>query len=192
MSQEKKRSGQLVVPGERLGVIEEFLPGKGTYVEQNTVYSNIIGRVLLDLMNKEVSMHPSVNNVKIPRTGNVVTGQAEEVQSKRAMLRIMFIEKRVLSSFFTGLLHISEVSPIYVENMFEACKAGDIIRARVISEKNRTFHLSTAEKELGVIYAFCSQCGQLLERKGRNMWCSKCEKMEKRKIASDYGAEKNV
>lgn len=188
MHQEKKRSGQFVVPGERLGVIEEFMAGSGTYVEESVVYSKIVGRVLLDVLNKEALVHPLAHRVSVPQTGSTVTGQVSSVQSKRAMLRIMKIGKRVLTGFFTGLLHISAVSPSYVETMFEACKAGDIMRAEVISDKNRTYQLSTADKNLGVIYAFCSRCGYLLALKGQKMWCPECGKIEERKVALDYGS----
>lgn len=186
---EVKRSGQFVTPGERLGVIEEFIPGYGTYVEQSFVYSNIIGCALLDILNKEVSVHPLAHRVSVPKIGSIVTGQVSRVSSKSAMLRISKIGKKILKGFFTGLLHISAVSPRYVETMFEVCKDGDIMRAKVISDKNRTYQLSTSEKNLGVIYAFCSRCGYVLSLRRQQMFCPECEKIEKRKTASDYGRE---
>ncbi|MCK4952767.1 exosome complex RNA-binding protein Csl4 [Candidatus Bathyarchaeota archaeon] len=186
---EAKRSGQFVTPGERLGVIEEFIPGYGTYVEQSFVYSNIIGRVLLDVLNKEVSVHPLAHRVNVPQVGSIVTGQVSSVSSKSATLRISKIGKKILTGFFTGLLHISAVSPRYVETMFEVCKAGDIMRAKVISDKNRTYQLSTSDTNLGVISAFCSRCGYVLSSRRRQMFCPECEKIERRKTASDYGRE---
>ncbi|MCJ7714526.1 hypothetical protein MUO66_08745, partial [Candidatus Bathyarchaeota archaeon] len=44
-SQEHK-SGKLVLPGERLGVIEEFIPDSGTYVKDGIIYSQVIGTAL--------------------------------------------------------------------------------------------------------------------------------------------------
>ena len=57
-SPEPKSSGHLVVPGERLGVIEEFIPDSGTYVKDGVIFSKIVGRELLDLLNKRVSVYP--------------------------------------------------------------------------------------------------------------------------------------
>ncbi len=188
MHHSKERSGEFVIPGECIGVIEEFIPGSGTYAEGGVVHSKIIGRVLLDILNKEISVYPLVSPVIIPQMGNIVAGQVLNVSSKRATIRIMKIEKTPLSGFFTGLLHVSEVSSSYVESMFEACKAGDVMRAKVVSNKNRTYHLSTVEKNLGVTYAFCSWCGHLLNYK-RRMFCPSCGKTETRKVASDYGQE---
>lgn len=182
-----RKSGQFVAPGDRLGVIEEFTPGPGTYAEEGTIYSEITGRTLMNMLNKKVSVFPLVRAAGVPRVGSTVVGQVSDVQSRSATLHIMKVSKRLLSGFFTGILHISDVSPGFVEIMFDVCKPGDIMRARVVSDKNRVFHLSTADKNLGVVYAFCSRCGHMLPLRGRRMQCTNCGKIERRKVASDYG-----
>jgi exosome complex component CSL4 len=73
--------------------------------------------------------------------------------------------------------------------MSEVCWPGDIIKAVVISEKNQIYHLSTVEKDLGVVYAFCSRCGNLAESRRNEVHCPKCGNIEKRKVAMDYGKE---
>lgn len=187
MSPSERESGQFVVPGKRLGVIEEFIAGLGTYVERGTIYSNTTGRALLDMLNKKVSVYPLVHAVSTPRTGSTVIGQVSSVRSKNAMLRILNVEKRSLSGFFTGILHISDVSQSYIETMYGVCKPGDLMRAKVVSDLNRTYHLSTEEKNLGVIYAFCSRCGHLLQLEREKMRCPECGNVEARKAAQDYG-----
>jgi exosome complex component CSL4 len=184
-----RKSGQFVVPGDRLGVIEEFMPGSGTYVEDGVIHSQVTGRTLLDRLNKKVSVYPLIHEVSVPRVGSIVAGQVSNVQSKSAVLRISEIGKKFLSGNFTGVLHISDASPDYVEIMYDVCKPGDIMRAKVISTANRTYHLSTSENNLGVVYAFCSQCGHLLTLGERGLHCTNCGKIEKRKIASDYGKD---
>ncbi|RLI20409.1 RNA-binding protein [Candidatus Bathyarchaeota archaeon] len=184
---EEKRSGRFVVPGEKLGVIEEFMPGPGTYVYNGTIYSKITGRTLVDVLSKKVSVYPVVHAAPVPRVGSIVIGQVYNVQSKIAVIRIWRIGKKLLSGFFSGILHISDASREYVENMFDAYRTGDIVKAKVISEKNRTYHLSTAEKNLGVIFAFCSNCGYMLRLERGRLKCARCGKLEKRKVASDYG-----
>lgn len=186
-TQSKRKSGQMVVPGDRLGVIEEFTLGPGTYEQNGTIYSQTTGRALMDLLNKQVSVFPKVHVSSVPHVGSTVIGQVSDVQSKQATLRIFQIGDRLLSGFFSGLLHISDVSQRYVESMYEVCKAGDIVRARVISEKNRVFHLTTNDKDLGVIYGFCSRCGYSLVQKRFIMRCPECGNSERRKTAQDYG-----
>ncbi|UCE43547.1 MAG: exosome complex RNA-binding protein Csl4 [Candidatus Bathyarchaeota archaeon] len=188
MSSSDRKSGQFVVPGKRLGVIEEFMAGPGTFVEHGTIYSKTTGRALLDMLNKKASVYPLVHAVNTPRIGSTVIGEVSDVRNKNAGLRILIIGKRQLSGFFTGILHVSDVSSTYIETMYSVCKSGDLMRAKVVSCLNRTNHLSTEDKSLGVIYAFCSRCGHLLQLRREDMWCPKCANVEMRKVAQDYGS----
>ncbi|MQY62609.1 RNA-binding protein, partial [archaeon] len=156
MTQSERKSGLFVVPGDRLGVIEEFTSGPGTYVEGGTIHSKVTGCTMLDMLNKQVSVYPLVKAATVPHVGSIVTGLVLDVKSKNAVLRIFQIGDKMLSGFFKGMLHISGVSHGYVDTMFDVCKSGDFMRAKVISTENRSFFLSTADKDLGVIYALCS------------------------------------
>ena len=186
-TQARSKSGQIVVPGDRLGVIEEFTPGPGTYEQEGTIYAAATGQALMDLLNKQVSVYPKAHVANVPRVGSTVIGQVAEVQSKQATIRIFQVGDRLLTGFFSGLLHIGDVSQRYVESMYEVCKAGDIVRAAVVSEKNRVIHLTTNDKDLGVIYAFCSHCGHSLAQKRFIMRCPECGNSERRKTSADYG-----
>jgi exosome complex component CSL4 len=183
----EQKTGQLAVPGDRLGVIEEFVPDAGTYVKDGVIYSKVIGRVLIDLVHRRVSVHQLIGPSKVPTVDSTVLAQVSNAQSDTAGARIFEIGDEEINGVFTGILHVSDVAFRYVDSMYDVCKAGDVIRAKVVSEKNRTYHLSTKDKNLGVVYAFCSNCGTLLEPRRQGMHCSKCGRIEKRKIASDYG-----
>ncbi|MEM2419964.1 MAG: exosome complex RNA-binding protein Csl4 [Candidatus Bathyarchaeia archaeon] len=185
---QKRDSGQLVLPGEPLGVIEEFIPDAGTYVQDGVIYSKIIGRALIDYLNKRVSVYPITGGARVPKVGSLVVGQVSGVQTQLATIRIFKIGKRVLSGFFTGVLHVADAHLRFTDSMFDVCKPSDIIRAKVISEKNRTYHLTTKDRSLGVVYAFCSKCGDVLQQRGRGgLQCPRCGNVEKRKTAIDYG-----
>jgi len=183
----ERKSSQFVLPGERLGVIEEFTPDTGTYVKDGIIHAGVIGHALVDLANKRVSVHPLVHEARVPKVGNTVMGQVSNAQTENASVRIFKIDDKPLSGSFSGVLHVSDVQLSYVESMFSVCKPGDIIRAKVISEKNQVSHLSTKDKSLGVVYALCSQCGYTLELKRQTMYCPRCGNTEKRKTALDYG-----
>jgi len=186
----EQKTGRLVVPGERLGVIEEFIPDAGTYVKDGVIYSKIVGRALVDLMNKRVSVYPLVNSELAPKVGTVIIGQIGNPQSDNVLVKIFKKTNNRISGEFGGILHISDVSDRYIDSMNDVCKPGDIIRAKVISTKNRIDHLSTNDKNLGVLYAFCSRCGGSLELlRYDELRCPKCGNVEKRKIAPDYGKE---
>jgi exosome complex component CSL4 len=182
-----QKGGQLVLPGERLGVIEEFVPDEGTFVKDGVIYAKLVGRSMLDLATRHVSVRPVGRGVLVPGVGDTVVGQVSTVQPENAGVRIFQMGDRELSGVFTGVLHISDVHLRYVDSMFEVCKAGDIIKARIVSEKNQVYHLSTKDKDLGVVYAFCSNCGAQLESRRQNMHCPKCGRIERRKTVFDYG-----
>ena len=95
MSQPKRKSGAFVSPGDRLGVIEEFSPGPGTYVEQGTIYSKTTGRTLMDLLNKQVSVYPVVRAASAPKTGSIIIGQVSQAQNQTASVRILKIDKKI-------------------------------------------------------------------------------------------------
>jgi len=185
----EQKSGHLVVPGERLGVIEEFIPDLGTYVKDGVIYSKIVGRSLVDLQNRRVSVYPAAEGAVVPKLSGTVTGQVGNSQSDNVLVRIFKVGNKRISGEFGGILHISDVSDRYVTSMNDVCKPGDIVRAKVISEKNRVFHLSTNDKNLGIIDACCSRCGSLLEPDRYELHCPKCGNIEKRKLAPDYGKE---
>ncbi len=185
----EQKTGHLVVPGERLGVIEEFIPDSGTYVKDSVIYSKIVGRALIDLLNKRVSVYPLVTGELVPKVSSIVVGQIGNAQSDNVLVRIFKIENKRLSGEFGGILHVSDVSDRYIDSISDVCKPGDIIRAKVVSGKNRIFHLSTNDKNLGIVYAFCSRCGNLLEPQRYELHCPKCGNTENRKIAPDYGKE---
>ena len=185
----QQKSGNLVVPGERLGVIEEFVPDSGTFVKDGVIYSKIVGRSLVDLQSRKVSVYPASEGAIFPKVGSIILGQIGNAQSDNVLVRIFRVGGKTISGEFGGILHVSDVSDRYVDAMSDVCKPGDIVRAKVISEKNRIFHLSTNDKNLGIIDAFCSRDGTLLEPERYDLKCPKCGNIERRKLAPDYGKE---
>lgn len=186
-----KRSGEFIVPGERIGVIEEFIPNFGTYVEDGVIYSRNVGYVSIDSATRKVSVYPVAKGLSFPKIGSIVVGHVVNIQGLTAFMRIVKIGKRRLSGFLTGALHVSDIDTKYTKEVLNAVKVGDLVRAKVISDTNRILHLTTKGEKLGVILALCSKCGGTLllkNRKSKKLYCGDCGNFEMRKIASDYGA----
>jgi len=180
---------QFVIPGERLGVVEEFMPGPGTYELDGTIYSEVTGYTVRDKLNKTVSVNPRVKRPLVPTDGDTVVGTVVNAQGKMATLSLVKIGDRTVSTPFTALLHISTSSPRYERAMMEVCKATDVVRARVVNVKNRVPQLTTIGRGLGVIRASCSRCGDPLILKGSVLQCQTCMSIERRKLADDYGKD---
>src|SRR3989442_1225461 len=92
---------------------------------------------------------------------------------------------RQISGESEGTIHISNVSEEYTEDIHDMYRLGDIIRAKVIQVKP-SVQLTTAERDLGVVKARCSVCRGPLEVRGRELYCPRDERTERRKLAADY------
>lgn len=176
-----------VLPGDRLGVVEEFLPGLGTYEESGTIYANFTGTAKVDNKNKRVTVTPTTRIPNLPKDGATVMASVIHAQEKMATVSIWKIDDKTIYNPFTAILHISSASPRYERSMSEVCKAGDILRARVIDMTNRIPQLTTAGRGLGVVKASCSKCGGNLAFENGRLQCVTCGNTERRRYADDYG-----
>lgn len=182
----KFSSGKIVFPGEKLCVLEEFMPGEGTFEINGNVYSKLVGRVLYDFVSRKVSVMPLRKVVNIPKQGMVVYAVVSTTKDDVAFTRIFSAEKgTVFSGTFTGILHVSQISNNYVKVVTDAIKVGDIVKAKVLTSWN-PFQLTTKGTKLGVIYALCSKCGTPLVKRRTKLQCPHCGNVESRKISSDY------
>lgn len=186
MNEAPRETSHPVLPGDRLGVIEEFLPGVGTYEQEGTIYSNFTGTARRDMKNKRVTVVPSTRIPELPKEGATILASVTHVQEKMATVSIWKIDEHNLGNPFTAMLHISSSSPRYERDMSDVCKGGDIIRARVIDMTNRIPQLTTAGRGLGVVKGFCSRCGGVLELSNRRLQCPSCGNIERRRLAEDY------
>ncbi len=187
MSRTAREVSHPVILGDRLGVVEEFIPGPGTYEQEGTIYANFTGTARIDTRNKRVTVVPITRIPVLPKEGTTVLASVTHAQEKMATVSIWKIDGRTLQNPFTAILHISSSSPRFERNMSDVCKAGDILRARVIDTTNRIPQLTTAGRGLGVVKAFCSKCGAVLTIMNRRLQCSSCGNIERRRLAEDYG-----
>ncbi len=187
LSKAPREMVQPVLPGDKLGVVEQFLPGTGTYEQEGTIYANFTGNARIDLKNKRVTVVPATRVPQLPKEGTTVLASVTHAQEKLATVSIWKIDDKALQNPFTAILHISSSSPRYERSMSDVCKSGDILRARVIDMTNRIPQLTTAGRGLGVIKAFCSKCGAVLEFTNRRLQCPSCGNIERRRLAEDYG-----
>jgi len=177
----------VVVPGEVIGVIEEFLAGEGTYVDGDKIRSLRIGRAILDVDERKVYVKPMIREELIPGRGDVVIGDVHSLKKDVALVLIRKMENKgvIFNVPFHGILHVSQVSNRFTESILSAVRVMDIIRARIINNKP-PFQLSIKEKDLGVLLAFCPQCHNAMVIKDRKLYCPACKIREERKISTKY------
>ncbi|MFN4133458.1 MAG: exosome complex RNA-binding protein Csl4, partial [Candidatus Hadarchaeales archaeon] len=183
------KTGDMVLPGDLLATVEEFVPGEGVYEEDGRIYSGVVGTVLIDMRAKKISVFVGQNAPAVLKIGDIVIGRVDEVKEQFASVFLEAMrgkENRALPAPKTGTIHISRVHMGYVRDLGRFFRPGDIVRAKVVGTQREQVQLTTAERDLGVLVALCSRCRNILKREGGKLICSNCGSVESRKIASDY------
>jgi exosome complex component CSL4 len=185
----KKELGNEVFPGEKLAVIEEYSDGLGTYQENGEIRSAEIGRTALNNKKRELVVRKTTPEILIPEKGMEVIAEVGSVARKDARIDIFVLDGVHIFPTYSGVVHISDISRDYIKNIDIALKNGDVIKGKLVNVVNRLNQTSLEGKEYGVIYAYCSRCGGLLEQKQGKLICPDCGRVERRVIANSYGKE---
>jgi exosome complex component CSL4 len=181
-----KKDKDIAVPGEQLGVEEEYMPGNSVYLEDGKLYSSVLGTLEIDAKNRKIGVKVE-NKVAVPEAGDIVEGVViSPLKEDSALIKIIAIKnKKVLSGTFTGILHVSQAAKSYVDTIFDVLNLNDRILAKVITSW-APHQLSTADDDLGVIYATCTKCGnELVLKKGR-LFCTRDKIYERKKVSRFY------
>jgi exosome complex component CSL4 len=178
----------IVAVGDFLGVVEEYIPGSGTYEADGKIFSSFVGYKKIDKQRLEISIEPiKKKDELIPQIGDVVICEVVMVRKQSAMVHIFKLRNQFLFNTQNAMLHVSNMAQNYLNNVEEGFRSTDIIRAKIISKNFTEYEVSTKYPELGVIYAECNNCGAVLQRDGNNLVCNTCGFPNPRKIAKDYG-----
>jgi exosome complex component CSL4 len=185
---ETKAKAVDVLPGDRLAVSEEFLPGPNTYDDAGLIRALRAGSVFKDAKNMEISVKPA-SEPEIIKVDDWVTGQVEAVQANSANVHIYFLDGKPTYKDFSGMLTLRGLSGGgRGTRRTTPVKTGDIVRCRVFSLLNGIIHLTIDEPDMGVVYALCGNCGKpLLRGSATRAKCDECGNVEERKLARDFG-----
>jgi len=190
MSQEKVKNGNLVYPGQILGVIEEYIPDKQTtYEKDGTVFASMAGYLEINPSTRNIHVKGAemINTLK---RGEQVIGFIRRIRKFSIGVEIYKRDDKILYSPIEANIHVSRISNQYIAKPEDAFSETDIVRARVIGKRNNEFELTTDGNYLGVIYAECNICGFPLRRKEHVLICDHCGNHEKRLLANDFGRVK--
>ena len=178
---------KIVVPGEKLAVIEEYLPRENVYINIDHVLSKIVGILYKDDEKKEIGVR-RLKNVVLPRVGDIVFGVVTSIRDPIAYVDIIYVENRdkIFLNPYDSFLHANNVSSMYVKSLYDAIGYGDIIRAYIIDGVTPPYELSIKGREFGVVFSRCPLCMRPLKRKGYNLFCSRCKRKFKRKTSMHY------
>ena len=190
MSKKSVNDKEMVMTGQYLGVVEEFLPDKhSTFVKDGEIFSTKIGITNIDKNKREIEVKPlQEDKRKVVKNGDLVIGTILFLRQYSIGISFYTINNKLhFNSAYMGNVHVSEISNKYVEKIQDVYKITDIIRAKVIGQESNEYKLNTSGKNLGVIHAECIICGTVLDKDGFNkLECPRCGNIEYRKLADDY------
>ncbi|MEM2047245.1 MAG: exosome complex RNA-binding protein Csl4 [Candidatus Jordarchaeales archaeon] len=141
----KKKGSETIftIPGEKLGVVEEYVPGQGTYESDGAIFSQVVGYATLDSYNKNISIRQLSKRPTVPREGSTVIGVVTQYQERMASVDLFMIDGKVLHPPYGAILHISNSSRRFERVMNDVCRTGDIVKAKVISVKDEPSYYVT-------------------------------------------------
>lgn len=166
----------LIIPSEEIGTEEEYFPGENVYVSDGKLKSSVVGELHID--SKRIATVIPYKEVYKFRVGDIVYGRIEEIFENFSLLTV---EKDGITAL--GIIFISEIKFSFVKSIRDEFRIGDIVRAKVKKITPFSVELTTKDKELGVVKAFCSNCRSEMKFRGGLFHCEKCKNKEKRKFA---------
>ena len=165
----KMESGDFVMPGDFLSVSEQFLPGQGAYEDDGSVKSGVPGNVLIDEDEKEISVISKSGGPNLLKVG-----------AKKGT-------KRELALPYLAAIHISQVTPGYIDKLTDAFRIGDLIEAKVVKIMGDNLDLNTEDITSGVVKAMCTRCRSFMDPCNESeVYCPVCDRKEKRKVSKNY------
>ncbi|MDH5807309.1 MAG: exosome complex RNA-binding protein Csl4 [Candidatus Methanomethylicaceae archaeon] len=177
---------KITIPGEQIGVEEEFMPGNGVYIENGKIYSSKLGILIIDSKNKKINVE-SKTKLAIPEVGDIVEGIiVGPIREDSTIVEIVrILGKKNLKGTFTGILHISQITRGRLSTILNAIGLGDWILAKVMTSWP-PYQLSILDNNLGIIYSTCPKCGKELVLKKGRLYCDKDKIFIKKKVSSQY------
>ncbi|MDW8041483.1 MAG: exosome complex RNA-binding protein Csl4 [Nitrososphaerota archaeon] len=169
---------RLVLPGDRVGVIEEFVHKEGFWANRNgEIVAKRAGFVGYELRRHEVMLRPLKRDAR-PSPGDTVLAAVRELQDRVMWCDILGVAglKKVLR-YSGAILRTSKLLDYNV---------GDLVIARVVDDTFGTFTLSVEGKELGLVLGFCDVCGKTLVDRVNLLHCNLCRRTYRKKVSTYY------
>ena len=123
------------------------------------------------------------------KVGDIVYGEVKDVRGQRALISIYAKKgtKRELALPYMAAIHISQVTPGYIDKLTDAFRIGDLIEAKVVKIMGDNLDLNTEDITSGVVKAMCTRCRAFMDPCNESeVYCPVCDRKEKRKVSKNY------
>ncbi|MHA1993802.1 MAG: exosome complex RNA-binding protein Csl4 [Candidatus Hodarchaeales archaeon] len=182
----EKSTQSRVVPGDKIAVIEEFLPDETCFEQDGSIISMTTGEVSPDLKKHKITVKP-IKRVLQLRRGDTGVGKVVYVKKQIASVDIHRINNTEVPLPINSILHVSEASRRFVKNMYEVTRPGDWLKFKIVRTM-KPVYISLIGDDLGVVIAQCNHCGHdLVFFRPNALKCQKCSLIQNRVTAKSFG-----
>lgn len=196
---------QLVMPGDKIALEEEFTPADNTFVDNDgSIRAAIIGNV--SVKDGKISVINQKHNIKNFKRGMPVIGRVSD--DLRAVMFVKLDNVTVNGIEYKALKDGKIVASSgrrpggggdrgFQREKPEPkpCGVGDVILARIIYEDPEIFTLAVDDDDSGVVYAECEMCTTHLEADPKNfsvLSCPECKHKQQKKVSVLYGKPEEI
>ena len=162
----------IALPGQLLGPTTADNVGEVTHIHNSQLRASIAGPITSTPSTSKTNKTPTVSITRqsgplLPEVGTVVLGKITRTNPRQATLSILALGAdgaHVLKEPFPGLIRQQDIRATEIDKVKvgESFRVGDVVRAVVISlGDERSYYLSTAKNNLGVVLAVSSGGNQM-------------------------------
>ena len=168
------------IPGEKIALIEEYLPGDNTFEDEDSIRATTIGEIHLDSTERLASIDKQTQ-ITVPRVGDIIIGVVEANLPSMIAIMIKFVNGKKANS---NLECVCVTRHIRKKNV---ALAQDVVKAEIISHINGTIHAAIDSQELGVLFTKCRKCYGTVVKMRDAVKCKDCGWIDDRKLSLDFG-----
>lgn len=167
-----------VMPGDKLGFIEEIEGGPNTFDDGDTIRSSAAGVADVDKKTKTVQVRNG-KQLSIPKKGDIVIGTVAMMLPSMIAVAIHYLNGKPNSSGVECICQNPDRKRIIA-------RMNDVVALKIETHLNGAIHATIDDPELGVLFTKCNVCaGSVVPMRDR-IKCPNCGFMEDRKISTNY------
>ncbi|MGC8571855.1 MAG: exosome complex RNA-binding protein Csl4 [Candidatus Micrarchaeia archaeon] len=178
---EEKDKDSIVLPGDSLGVEEEYLSDEHTFIDKGIIRAAAVGKVKKEDGRLSLEPFKLINKIQ---NNMIVIGKIVNNVGSAVFVKIddIKIGKEEYLAIDDGKIIMKKG----YDHTSKPCSVGDIVLARVLDNEDSTYILDIYDYELGVIFSTCPLCGKPMVQKNEFLTCNKCKYSVRKKISKFY------
>jgi exosome complex component CSL4 len=169
----------LVLPGDKISIIEEYGAGNNACDDGHIVRSTIVGQSEIDKKERVVNVK-NRKPISVPEKGDIIIGTVEAVMGSMIAVLINYINSKPVKS---QVECICATRNIRKKNV---ALVKDLVKLKIIGQLNGAIHATMQDPELGVLFTKCRKCGMDVKPLRDIVKCVECGWTDDRKLSSDF------